>query len=45
MNDFGFNLADAQQGLYMAFAYGVWFGFTTGLLRYLIFRVVEAKAP
>lgn len=45
MNSFGFTLSDAQQGLFMAFSYGVWFGFIIGLLRYLFFRVFEAKAP
>lgn len=45
MNLFNFSLADAQQGLFTAFMYGTWFGFVMGLLRYIFFRAIEAKAP
>jgi len=45
MNIFGFDLSQAEPALFMAFAYGVWFGLTLGLFRYLIFRVVESKTP
>lgn len=45
MNHFNFVLADAQQGLFTGFMYGVGFGFFMGLLRYFFFRATEAKAP
>lgn len=45
MNDFGFILGDSQSAVIMALMYALFFGFFFGLLRYLIFRVAEAKTP
>lgn len=43
MNWFGFDIISARVGLYMAFVYGVFFGFFFGLARGLLLSVFERK--